>query len=256
MTSQRGRRHVRVSPPIWLRQLKRLGKSREKLFPGTVVVRGGSVAGILSARPDIKSPGKRIVQWSAAHIYLCLFITGARRLWSNFDEVAKSFGGRYARLISLDQYHLTYFWYSTLPADLQIHFSGVEILGPEAKYPNGDFPDTLLLRRTGVKKTMHRLLLQTQATSRSGVSVVSGTVRGFHAAPDKSAVESVTIRRTDGTLETVQDAALLIDCTGKSQAGFKWLQSATYPVPDKTKPFYDPNLRYQTCTFTVTGLSL
>ncbi|KAF7332605.1 hypothetical protein MKEN_00143300 [Mycena kentingensis (nom. inval.)] len=235
-------------PPIWIRQLEQLGKPRDKLLPGTVVICGGSVAGILSARvcadhfervlivePDIENPGRRISQWSAAHIYLCLFTYGARRLWSNFDEVAKSFGGR------------------IVPADLQVHYSGVEVLGPVAAYPNGNFPNTLLLRRAGVQKTLHRLLLRTKETSRGSISIVCGTVRGFQPTPDKSAVESVTIRKADGELHTARDIALLIDCSGKAQAGFKWLQSAYPEVSASTKSSYNPNLRYQTCTFTLTS---
>ncbi|KAF7327955.1 hypothetical protein MKEN_00375700 [Mycena kentingensis (nom. inval.)] len=235
--------------PIWVRQLDHLGvpRARDKpLVPGTVVVCGGSVAGILSARvcadhfervlvvdPDIENPGKRIIQWNAAHLYLCLFVTGVRRLWRNFDEVAKSFGGR------------------ILPADLQFHYSGVQILGPHADYPNGDFPDTLLLRRASVQKSLYQLLRETK--TRGKIEFLSGTVRSFKASADQSAIESITFRNSDGALETLNDVALFIDCSGKSQAGFKWLRAAGYDIPDHIKCSYDPNMRYMTCTFLVTS---
>ncbi|KAJ7051157.1 hypothetical protein C8F01DRAFT_1263183 [Mycena amicta] len=227
--------------PIWVKQLDQLGQPRDKLFPGTVVVCGGSVAGIVSARicadhfervlvvePDIENPGNRILQWNAAHLYLCLFVTGARRLWKNFDDVAKSLGGR------------------ILPADMQLHYSGVELPAPHKAYPTGDLPDTLLLRRPSLQKALYTLL-----RSRENVTVVAGTIRGMHPTKDKSAIESLTIRKHDGTLDTLNDVALVLDCTGKSQAGFKWLKSAGYDIPDKIKCSYDPNLRYMTCSFAV-----
>ncbi|KAF7310430.1 hypothetical protein HMN09_00585000 [Mycena chlorophos] len=223
-------------PPIWVQQLDLLGERREKLLPGTVVVCGGSVAGIVSARicadhfervlvvdPDIENPGNRILQWNAAHLYLCLFVTGARRLWNKFDDVAKSLGGR------------------ILPADLQIHYSGVELPTP------GGVPDTLLLRRPSLQKAMYSLL-----QDQKNVSVVPGVVRSFNPTRDRSAIESVTVRRVDGTLETLNDAALVLDCSGKMQGGFKWLKSAGYDISEKIKCSYDPNLRYMTCSFKIT----
>ncbi|KAF7306311.1 hypothetical protein MIND_00422200 [Mycena indigotica] len=228
-------------PPIWVSQLDQLGQPRDKLLPGTVVVCGGSVAGIVAARicadhfenvlvvdPDIENPGNRILQWNAAHLYLCLFVTGARRLWKTFDDVVKNVGGR------------------ILPADLQIHYSGVELPTPHKDYAAGDLPDTLLLRRPSLQKALYSLL-----RGSPNVSVLPGTVRSFQPSSDRSVVESVTVRKSDGSKENLNDVALVVDCTGRLQGGFKWLKSAGYNIDDKIKCSYDPNLRYMTCAFSV-----
>ncbi|KAF7310356.1 hypothetical protein HMN09_00577400 [Mycena chlorophos] len=235
-------------PPVWVSQMENLGRKRDKCIPGTAVICGGSIAGTIAARvcadhferivvvdPDVDEPEKdrtRIMQRNSLHLYLCLFVQGARRLWSNFDEEVERAGGRFS------------------PADLQLHYSGAELLTPYKQYPPGELPATLPMRRSSFQKVIHRILLG-MASPGSHIRVLAGTVRGIGASPDGRRVESVTVRGLDGKQIEVNDVALVVDCTGRNQDGFKWLRSAGYDIPADARCSYDPSLRYLTCSFTV-----
>ncbi|KAJ7051156.1 hypothetical protein C8F01DRAFT_1377091 [Mycena amicta] len=215
-------------PPAWMKQMEALGRKRDKLIPGTAVVCGGSVSGTIAARicadhfervvvvdPDIGNAEKdrtRIVQRNAAHVYLCLFVAGARRLWPGFDAEVERAGGRFE------------------PADLQLHYSGVELLTPYKDYPQGKFPSTLVMRRSAVQKVLHRLLLGA-VSAVADIRVLAGTVRGFRSSSDKQSIESVTVRCADGTQIQLEDVSLVVVkiAPGRTQEGFKWLKSAGYP---------------------------
>ncbi|KAJ7714580.1 hypothetical protein DFH07DRAFT_863295 [Mycena maculata] len=109
---------------------------KEAKILGTAVVCGGSISGIVTARiladhfekiilvdPEIDSdkPKTRIMQCNAVHV------AGARRLWPNFDADLQAAGGRCFRIV---------------PADTQVHYSGVALGTPYKDYPAGCLPDT------------------------------------------------------------------------------------------------------------------
>ncbi|KAJ6569418.1 hypothetical protein B0H19DRAFT_694446 [Mycena capillaripes] len=238
---------VCTSPPAWMKELETLGKPREKKLPGTAVVCGGSIAGTVTARiladhfervilvdPEIKDnekPKTRIMQYNAAHVFLSLFVAGARRLWPNFDDEFLTAGGRLP------------------PADFQVWYSGILLPTPYQDYPPGCFPDTLVIRRSTAQKVLHTLLMK-HATARD-ITVLPGTVRGFEASGDTSSIQSVIIRKLDGTEMHLNDVALVADCTGTTQSGLKWLKSAGFPVSENLRCSYNGNMRYATMCFTV-----
>ncbi|KAF7340244.1 hypothetical protein MVEN_01943100 [Mycena venus] len=234
-------------PPAWLKQLHSLGRPRKHMLSGTAVVCGGSIAGIVAARicadhferviiidPEIRDsekPKTRILQYNAGHILLYLFVEGARKLWPNFDVEMKAAGGRFG------------------PADTQIHYSGIPLLTPYNKYPSGQFPDTLIIRRSICQKVLHRLLMQHPTSSK--IIMLAGTVRGVRASQDSTSVDSVTVRELDGSHSSLQDVALVVDCTGMTQAGSKWLSTSGFELPEMIRSRYHGNISYMTLCFNV-----
>ncbi|KAJ7606969.1 hypothetical protein DFH06DRAFT_1486686 [Mycena polygramma] len=232
-------------PPSWLQQLPSLGQPRSTMLPGTAIVCGGSIAGMMTARicadhfervilidPEIEDAEKsktRILQFKAAHGFLALFVDGARRLWPEFDTEMEAAGGRFP------------------PADVQLHYSGVPIPAPYSEYAK--LPDTLLMRRRNVQKVMHRLLCQHPTSAK--ITILPGTVRCIHASEDGASIDSVTVQQLDGHSVTLHDAALVVDCTGTTQAGLKWLPAAGFKVPGTIRARYNGNMRYLCMTFDV-----
>ncbi|KAF7327953.1 hypothetical protein MKEN_00375500 [Mycena kentingensis (nom. inval.)] len=226
-------------PPFWITQLDAFGMARVgKKIPGTAVVCGGSAAGIITARvcadhfervvvvdPEVADADKRktrVLQYNASHIFLTIFVNAARRLWPDFNAEVLGAGGK------------------DVVSDFQIHYAG---LGP---VPSPRRDKTLMASRRTMQTALNRLLLRD-----SRISVVSGTVRGLISSEDKRTVVSVDVRKLDGTQLSLNDVALVVDCTGRTHAGFKWLQSAGYAVTDDIRATYEGNLRYLTITCTV-----
>ncbi|KAJ7086215.1 hypothetical protein C8R44DRAFT_893670 [Mycena epipterygia] len=235
------------SRPVWIKELDFLGQPRKQKLPGTAIICGGSISGIVTARiladhferivlvdpelEDDEKPKTRIIQYNALHAFLSLFVLGARRLWPNFDAEFKAAGGRLA------------------PNDGHVHYSGVLLAAPYKDYPSGRLPDTLMMRRPNAQKVLHTLLIQHPTAN--NLSLLAGTVRGVQAVADMTSIQSVIVRQVDGTEVRLDDVALVADCTGMAQAGLKWLKSAGYFLPENLRCSYNGNLRYSTLCFTV-----
>ncbi|KAF7330590.1 hypothetical protein MSAN_02459200 [Mycena sanguinolenta] len=229
------------SPAPWLKQLDILGRPGKHKLPGRAVVCGGSIAGIITARicadhfeqviiidPEIEDPERpktRILQYNAAHVSLS---RGARRLWSNFDAEMIAAGGRFN------------------VADTQLHYSGIPLLNPYHDYSPGQFPRTLNMRRSLAQKVLYTRLLVS-----SNITRLAGTVRGVRATEHRASIQSVTVRQPDGSHLSLDDVALVADCTGTTQAGLKWLKSAGFNVPQDIRSSYNANISYVTVCFTV-----
>ncbi|KAJ7464584.1 hypothetical protein FB451DRAFT_1042298 [Mycena latifolia] len=239
-----------------MRELYSLGQPRKHKLPGTAIICGGSIAGIVTARicadhfervvvidpeiQDAEKPKTRIMQYNAAHGFLSLFLDGARRLWPNFDTEIQAAGGRIC------------------PADLQLHYSGVPILTPYKEYPSGRFPDSLIIRRSMLQRVLHRFLLH--RTTASNIAILAGSVRGLNASEDRGSIQSVVVRESDGTNVSLNNVAMLThpdnpiyftDCTGAAQLGFKWLKAAGFSLSDDTRHYYNANIGYVTVSFFV-----
>ncbi|KAJ7037348.1 hypothetical protein C8F04DRAFT_1092144 [Mycena alexandri] len=91
-----------------------------------------------------------------------------------------------------------------------------------------------------------------QHSTAANITAMSGTVRGFDPSGDMTSIQSVLIRKTDGTQVSVNDVALVADCTGPTQSGLKWLKSAGFALPENLRRSYNGNMRYTTICFNVT----
>ncbi|KAJ7643430.1 hypothetical protein DFH06DRAFT_1301329 [Mycena polygramma] len=235
------------SPPPWLRRLESLGQPRKQMLRGTAIVCGGSISGIVAARicadhferviiidpelHDSDKPKTRIMQYNAVHGLLALFVRGARRLWPDLDAQVIAAGGRLR------------------PADLQLHYSGVLIPAPYHEYPEGKLPETLVMRRPTTQRVLERLFFQHPTSAKT--TLLRGTVRSINPSVDRASTATVTVRQIDGTSVTLDDAALVVDCTGATQAGLKWLSAAGFNVPETIRARYHGNKRYLAMTFDV-----
>ncbi|KAJ7743833.1 hypothetical protein B0H16DRAFT_1727555 [Mycena metata] len=230
------------SPPPWQAELDALGQPRAKKLPGTAVVCGGSVAGSVTARiladhfervilvdPEVDKvdePKTRIMQYNALHGFLCLFVVGARRLWPNFDAEIQAAGGRLGS------------------AESSLHYSGLPVLYPRS------LPDTALITRPCAQRVVQKLSMQ--HSTAANITFISGTVRGVDPSGDMGSIQSVLVRKTDGTQVSLNDVALVVDCTGPTQSGIKWLKSAGFALPENLRRSYNGNMHYTTIWFEVT----
>ncbi|KAF7794180.1 hypothetical protein EIP86_005311 [Pleurotus ostreatoroseus] len=227
-----------------------LGLKRVKKIQGTAVVCGGSISGLLTARvcsdhftdvliidPELSEverskPSARIAQYDSLHGYLTFVYEGMRRLWPNFESELAKAGGHVA------------------PGDVKPYFGGVLLPAPYAEYESKDqsLPDTMYIRRPQLENLLRRLILGRPSNVRTLVGSVRGLEvdRGSHAS-----VSSVVVRKPDGEEVHINDPTLVIDCSGDSQAGFKWLKKTGYHMPPDVRLEYDQRLYYVTITFDV-----
>ncbi|KAJ6452014.1 hypothetical protein C8R47DRAFT_1229627 [Mycena vitilis] len=236
------------APPRWVKQLESLGQPRKQMLPGTAIICGGSISGIVTARicadhferviiidPEIQDsdkPKTRIMQYHAVHTLLALFVIAARRLWPNFDAEVIAAGGRLR------------------PADLQVHYSGLPRPAPYDEYPAGRLPQTLVMRRSSSQRLLERIFLEHPTSAKT--TVLRGTVRSLSASDDGASIATVTFRQIDGTLVALDDAALVVDCTGgAAQSGLKWLPAAGFSVPATIRSEYQGNMQYFCMAFDV-----
>lgn len=131
-------------------------------------------------------------------------------------------------------------------------------------------PETMFIRRPNLENLLRKLLLSPSKVA-SNIHTITGSVRALDVktASYGARVNTVVIRRTDGGEITINDPTLVAgkgmtvmntnattnirisDCSGDSQAGFKWLKKAGYDIPQDTKLEYDQKLYYVTITFTM-----
>ncbi|KAF9493494.1 hypothetical protein BDN71DRAFT_1394896 [Pleurotus eryngii] len=118
----------------------------------------------------------------------------------------------------------------------------------------------MLIRRPRFEAVLYRLLI---SSSSKCIQMIQGTVTGLVPSSDMSDIQSVNVRTTEGEEKAVKDVALVIDCTGSTQAGIKWLKSAGFISSPESTPddigrtgtngdlriSYDHKLRYVTVTF-------
>ncbi|KAF7339236.1 hypothetical protein MVEN_02001400 [Mycena venus] len=86
------------------------------------------------------------------------------------------------------------------------------------------------MSRSATQKALYALLMQHPRAA--NITVWPGT--------------SVIVRKLDGTQVVVDNIGLVVDCTGRIQAGMKWLETAGFSLPDNLRCTYKPNIRYAT----------
>ncbi|KAJ7289365.1 hypothetical protein C8J57DRAFT_1493802 [Mycena rebaudengoi] len=229
-------------PADWIADMDQLGKPQARRIPGTVIVCGGSITGIVTARicadhfervivvdPEIQVIGKpktRILQYNASHrtfFFLSLFLDGVRRLWPNFDDKVIAAGARIGS------------------SDFQIHYSGIRV-----PTPSHCLRQVLVARRSLVQEILFELF-NIDCTSRN-INTLAGTVRGVEFSSDGTSISTVVVRTLKGQHVSLGDIALVADCTGIAQAGFKWLRNT---LPNTLRCSYKGNFQYLTIYFTV-----
>ncbi|EGN96341.1 hypothetical protein SERLA73DRAFT_186050 [Serpula lacrymans var. lacrymans S7.3] len=234
---------------------------------GTVVICGGSIAGLLTARvchnhfkriiivePEAwlatdearkvkawtqEKDRSRIIQYRSLQGSQCFTLMAYRTFFPNFDDEAE------ASEIPITNYDFrTYIW-------------GYFPTAPYHQYPNG-LPPVCFPSRRGLETLLRRLVLDKDKFP--NIEYVVGSVSEFHADPAcPSRLQKVTVRTDDGNIDL--NAELVVDCTGASHAGVRMLRHAGYGFADNypkgTLPFdklgvsYDQKMHYVTMELTV-----
>ncbi|KAJ6560732.1 hypothetical protein B0H10DRAFT_2118816 [Mycena sp. CBHHK59/15] len=263
------RRHL-LAKHIGVLDVPLLQNSRrnDEKIPGTAVICGGSIAGLLTARVchdhfervliveseawlaseegrkidgwNQKIQRSRIVQYTSLHACQCFLFDGLTKLFPGFEEECRRSD------------------ITVQPANSRFNLSGAMMRIPWSAFKSG-LPKTMYLTRAGYETLLRRLVLD--RGNYPNIEFMTGTVIDVRADPmDPSRLSKVLVRMESGMREF--EAALVADCTGPARAGMKWLErngygySATYPAGklplDKLKLSFDQKLRYSSMLFRIT----
>jgi hypothetical protein len=119
---------------------------------------------------------------------------------------------------------------SVCPCDFKSSLWGLWPIIPYAEY-NGDLPKTVFGSRPAFESMIRRLVLG--RGSFPNIDTVAGTITSVKRdANHSSYIKSVSVRTSNTTVD--MDASLVIDCTGPTTAGLKWLKAAKFDAADDT----------------------
>ncbi|KAJ7289372.1 hypothetical protein C8J57DRAFT_1277510 [Mycena rebaudengoi] len=211
----------------------------DKKIPGTAVICGGSIAGLLPARvchdhfehvlvvePEAwKLPRSRVVQYTSLHAFQSYLFAGLKSLFPNIEDEC--------RLSTI----------RVLPSNARFNISGVLLQIPFSSYKS-KLPKTI---RLVISACPH-------------MELTTGTVTDIIPdLADHSRLSTVVVRTASGLQEFT--AALVADCTGPVRAGMKWLgrhrygYSDSYPAGklplDQLNVSFDQKLRYSSMMFCI-----
>ncbi|KAF8236757.1 hypothetical protein L208DRAFT_1390284 [Tricholoma matsutake] len=249
-----------------------LGESRLKgqKLQGIAVICGGSICGLAAARvchdhferviivePEAwlaipegwdpkadsrKNNRSRIVQYHSIQAFQPFGFMALKKLFPHFEEECGNFDIR------------------VLPAD----FSPVKTWGHTTpspfEYYEGNLPKTMFASRHGIETVLRKCVMG--KNDYPNIEQIVGTVTGVKCSPrDPTLLEEVTVHTKKGDMTL--PATLVVDCTGTSRAGLKWLQRAGFDLNDSNsasgnqgldqlKLVYDQKVHYTTLEFYMT----
>ncbi|KAF7293767.1 hypothetical protein HMN09_01172000 [Mycena chlorophos] len=239
-------------------RLLQQGRAAHEKIPGTAVVCGGGVAGLLTARichehfervlvieaepwlatedarrvdgwKLLRQTRARLIQWNCIHAMQPYLFSGLKNLFPNLVEEA----GRSQLKV--------------LPTFPFFSISGARWRRPQK---SGGLPETIYASRPAFETFVRRLVLDPETYP--NISFRTGTVTDVVPDPaDHTRLSQIIFRNDAGTVETI-DAALVADCTGPARAGLKWLARHGYGTTplDELKIALDQKLHYSTITYT------
>ncbi|KAJ6504251.1 hypothetical protein C8R47DRAFT_1210323 [Mycena vitilis] len=260
-----------VGKSLGLRDLPLLKKGRlpHEKIPGTAVICGGSVGGLMTARIchdhfervliveaeawvatdegrkldgwDVKCQRSRVVQNHSLHACQAFLLAGLECLFPNIEEECARSSITVAPL-----------------SPKIFHLGGFPLRVPLSWFKGGIPWKNMYTSRPSFETLLRRLVLDPSAYP--NIEHITGAVTDVLPDPlDHTRVSKVLVRTESGVQEFA--AALVADCTGPTRAGLKWLQrngygySGSYPsgkLPlDKLKISIDQKLNYSTVTFRV-----
>ncbi|KLO08763.1 hypothetical protein SCHPADRAFT_595212 [Schizopora paradoxa] len=251
------------------------GKARpdQKRIRGTAVICGGSIAGLWSARvcadhfedvvivePEAwlatddgvspiydengneiknaaKFPRTRVVQYHGLHYLQFFTLKALRHFFPNFDSELRKRDGRIGEANC---------GIGTCMGDFY--------RSPNVSYSKGDCPEIFFCSREGYERLLRHLVVE----SSNRIRRVAGTVTALNKeGSGKTRVKNVSVSQPDGDNLEIP-AALVVDCTGVAQAGFKWVKKldagnndASAKTYDHLVESYDVHSRWKNYLFTI-----
>ncbi|KAJ7833743.1 hypothetical protein B0H13DRAFT_2110669 [Mycena leptocephala] len=261
------RRHL-LAKHIGLLDLPLLmSRHPDKKIPGTAVICGGSIAGLLAARVchdhferiliveaeawvaseegwkingwNQKLLRSRVAQYASLHACQAFLFQGLNILFPSIEDECRRSDIR------------------ILPSNARFNISGVLLRVPFRSYKSG-LPKTMYLSRSGFETLLRRLVMDKDAYPH--IELLTGTVIDVLPDPaDHSRLSAVVVRTESGLHEI--PAALVADCTGPARAGIKWLGRHEYGISDtypagklplhQLKISFDQKLRYSSMMFRI-----
>ncbi|KAJ7833742.1 hypothetical protein B0H13DRAFT_2678831 [Mycena leptocephala] len=261
------RRHL-LAKHIGLLDLPLLtSRHPDKKIPGTAVICGGSIAGLLTARVchdhfervliveaeawvaseegrkmdgwNQKLVRSRVAQYASLHAFQSFLFQGLKILFPRIeDECCRSD-------------------IRILPFNPRFNISGVLFRVPFSSYKS-ELPKTMYPSRSGFETLLRRLVSDKDAYPR--IELLTGTVTDVLPDPAGHSRLSAVVVRTESGLHEIP-AVLVADCTGPARAGIKWLGRHGYGISDtysggklplhQLKISFDQKLRYSSMMFRI-----
>lgn len=255
------RRHL-IKKLTALDELAKLGTKsnrRTEQLRGTVIICGGSIAGLLVAKvcsdhfenvvtveseewvttPDAYTGSHRkelankkrshVAQYNAAHMFQTFLVKTLAKWFPDFKKECERMGGR------------------IIPQMWPIVISGIPFADDFP--PKGrTHPTTVRITRAGFEIMLRRLVMN----SCENVRYVAGTVLGLEQTDNTNVITGVRVKTA--SKEITLSAILAIDCTGASSAGLRWLRDLANAAKneeavkqlDNLRLTYDPKQSYRT----------
>ncbi|KAG8929952.1 hypothetical protein FRC02_004838 [Tulasnella sp. 418] len=243
-----------------VQDLEQAGKPRSKpKLKGQAVICGGSVAGLLAAAVAIDhyesvliieaeenlidsgsnwkfddgirlspdgvpihvNPRSRVKQYTSTHAYMPMCFRTLRHLFPSYQEEIEKLGLE-------ERFH-----------DTKFHVAGFPLLGA---FDDGPDTSVLWVTRGTLEPLIRKLVLQ----DKPGIQFAEGTVTGFQRSNDGKSIDELNWRNPKGATLAIQNPSLVIDATGTTQAGFKWLSKAGFDIPAGLRAQYQVPLHYVT----------
>ncbi|KAF9038307.1 hypothetical protein BDZ89DRAFT_1035621 [Hymenopellis radicata] len=198
---------------------------------GTAVICGGSIAGLLAARACQKhfrrviivepetwlatDAGRRVDGWKQDRARTR--VMQYRSLQGNQGVILKYLTKMFPDFQDECQRSGIQSYNSVGPADFGTSFAGTLVKMPWKYYTKETMPRTIFSSRKGLETII-----------RYESRLIAGLVVGVTPdAKDPSRMGQVSVRTESGTIVHI-DASLVVDCTGITRAGLKWLVRAGY----------------------------
>ncbi|KAJ7573670.1 hypothetical protein C8J56DRAFT_981857 [Mycena floridula] len=239
-------RHRLFLKTTCVNDLTLVNHGRSERLPGTVVICGGSIAGLLTAvvcqnhfEKVIIHVRSRIPQYYSQQAFQAFGFDALCALFPGFEDECSASG------------------IPVSDSDFKVHYWGNPRPAPYNKYlkMNKPFPKTIFASRGALETLIRRLVLAKDRFPR--IRQIIGTVAGVGA--NKKRLDKVLVRAGEATIGL--EADFVIDCTGPSRGGLKWIQRQGFGTVDSSSSRlalnqlqlqYNPHIRYHTFYFRVT----
>ncbi|KAG8915125.1 hypothetical protein FRC00_007624 [Tulasnella sp. 408] len=223
-----------------LPDLEHLGEPTKTKYQGKAIVCGGSFAGLMTARmltdhfdevvvieseETFENGGRKgtnLMQHNQLHAFGVLVLSAWRKLWPDADDYIKAADGR----ISICNNNLYYGRTVSLPPGFSHEW--VNFCRPTAE-----------------------AVLRQMTRTHPRIRFIHGSVTGLIPSKDGSdTVAGVTYKLANSNEEQPLDGTFVVDATGLSCRGSKWIESIGYQSP--RRDYYDPFGAYTTAVVQLT----
>ncbi|KAI5119728.1 hypothetical protein M0805_008658 [Coniferiporia weirii] len=166
----------------------------------------------------------RVPQYRAQHVFQPMVLQALRQFFPTIEDDIKQADGRIA------------------DGDYGVQVCGRTLPFPYEEYAPGKSPQGFFITRESYERLLRRLVMGSSKRIRWVVGTAVGVqAKASREGSEHDILESVQVRQPDGTEVHIR-ATLVVDCTGGTQAGLKWLRRL-YTPPTSSAPTPSTALR-------------